>query len=348
MVVCRFVLNCQKEVIERPAMQMKEYDSGEILFKEGDVCESMFKVVEGSVSVQVAASNGDSIGLATLEEDKIFEEMAVFESWPRSATIVIREDHTKLLEIMRDEIRDCLREDPQQVKNIITNLSHRQKRLTEYFLHACNTIREMDETKTEPEERSDTLLDKITRFVTTYTRAMHYLTPYHVKNDQALDHDSEADRDHSMTFVEDTVIFTQGEESGSMYYIQNGSVGIFTDYGTEDEKCLTSLGGRTFFGDMGLIEKLPRKATAVVLEDDTVLQEITEENLLELYERTPELIISCMQHMASKMRNLTRDYLAACEMIATIVTAEKEERKLTFSEKERKIALLTEAEGLRF
>jgi ABC-type multidrug transport system ATPase subunit len=116
------------------------YDSGEILFKEGDVCESMFKVVEGSVSVQVAASNGDSIGLATLEKDKIFGEMAVFESWPRSATIVIREDHTKLLEIMRDEIRDFLREDPQQVKNIITNLSHRQKRLTEDFLHACNTV----------------------------------------------------------------------------------------------------------------------------------------------------------------------------------------------------------------
>ena len=330
-------------------MQIKEYNSGEILFKEGDVCESMFKVIEGSVSVQIAASNGDNIELTTLEPGKIFGEMAVFESWPRSATIVIREDHTKLLEIMRDEIRDFLNEDPQQVKNIIANLSHRQKRLTDDFLHACHTIREMDETKTktEREERSNTLLDKITRFVTTYTRTMHYLAPYHVQNDQALAHDSEADRDHSMTYVEDTVIFTQGEESGSMYYIQKGSVGLFKEYGTENEKSIASLSGGTFFGEMGLIEKLPRRAAAVVLEDDTVLQEITEENLLELYKRSPELIIGCMQYMASKMRNLTRDYLAACEMIATIITAEKEERKLTFSEKEKKHALIAEADMLR-
>ena len=83
-------------------MQIKEYNGGEILFKEGDVCDSMFKIVEGSVSVQIKASNGDSVELTTLGKDKIFGEMAVFESWPRSATIVIREDHTKLLEIMRD------------------------------------------------------------------------------------------------------------------------------------------------------------------------------------------------------------------------------------------------------
>ena len=149
-----------------------------------------------------------------------------------------------------------------------------------------------------------------------------------------------------MAFAEDTVIFTEGEDSGSMYFIQKGSVGFFTDYGTENEKCLASLGGKTFFGDMGLIEKLPRRTTAVVLEDDTMLQEITEENLLELYERTPEVIIACMQHMASRMRNLTRDYLASCEMIATIVVAEKEERKLTPTEKERKRALIEAAEEL--
>ena len=41
-------------------MQIKEYNSGEILFKEGDVCDSMFKIVEGSVSVQIKASNGDN------------------------------------------------------------------------------------------------------------------------------------------------------------------------------------------------------------------------------------------------------------------------------------------------
>jgi CRP-like cAMP-binding protein len=204
----------------------------------------------------------------------------------------------------------------------------------------------MDETKMEREERSDTLLDKITRFVTTYTRTMHYLTPYHLQNDQALDHDSEADKDHSMTFAEDTVIFSEGEESGSMYFIQRGSVGFFKGYGTADEKSIASLEGKTFFGDMGLIEKLPRRATAVVLENDTVLQEITEENLLELYERTPEVIIGCMQHMASRMRNLTRDYLASCEMIATIVVAEKEERKLTATEKEKKRALIEAAEEL--
>ena len=52
-----------------------------------------------------------------------------------------------------------------------------------------------------------------------------------------------------------------------MYVIKAGSVGVYTDYGTSGEKQIAVLKQDDFLGEMGMIEGLPRNATAVILED---------------------------------------------------------------------------------
>ena len=71
-------------------------------------------------------------------------------------------------------------------------------------------------------------------------------------------------------FAKGEVIFKEGALESFMYDLIEGKVGIYAHYGEAGEKLLTELnaedGGATF-GEMGLIDVMPRSATAVALED---------------------------------------------------------------------------------
>ena len=74
-----------------------------------------------------------------------------------------------------------------------------------------------------------------------------------------------------------------------MYDIHWGRVGIYTGFGTSEEVMLTDLSTNHFFGEMGMIEKQPRSATAVVL-DEATLEIIREDDLEDLFEKNPAKI----------------------------------------------------------
>ena len=74
------------------------------------------------------------------------------------------------------------------------------------------------------------------------------------------------------------VIFREGDPGDSMFEVYTGKVGVYANYGTADEKLLTDYFPGKYFGEMGLLDHAPRSATAVALEDNTCLGEITEEN----------------------------------------------------------------------
>ena len=126
------------------------------------------------------------------------------------------------------------------------------------------------------------------------------------------------------------IIFRQGDTAESMFEILWGTVGIYADYGTPKEKKLAELGGgeSAFFGEMGLIDRAPRSATAVVLENRTKLREITEASLGSLFQENPGKVLHIIQHLSRRLRRLTNDYMEVCK------TAAYAERAQELSEEE--------------
>ena len=120
------------------------------------------------------------------------------------------------------------------------------------------------------------------------------------------------------------VIFKEGDYQLWMYALLKGSVGIYANYGTEQEKLLVELkeDDKAYFGEMGLIEGAPRSATAVVLEDAYV-NIISKENFAEYFRERPADILGMMQNMSKRIRGLTADYLDACRAVAEAVETEK-------------------------
>lgn len=72
------------------------------------------------------------------------------------------------------------------------------------------------------------------------------------------------------TFPAGTVLCREGETGDEMYIIQSGQVKITKGLGNL-EKTLTVLPAGEFFGEMSILNKLPRSATATVIEDAKVL-----------------------------------------------------------------------------
>ncbi|MCL4557557.1 MAG: Crp/Fnr family transcriptional regulator [Deltaproteobacteria bacterium] len=71
-------------------------------------------------------------------------------------------------------------------------------------------------------------------------------------------------------FPKGTILFHEGDTGGDMYIINTGRVKIFKEIGGM-EKVLAVLGQSDFFGEMSLLNKKPRSASAEVVEDAKML-----------------------------------------------------------------------------
>jgi len=94
----------------------KTYDAKKVIIHEGDASDSLYYIIEGSVSVQAENESGDEIILAHLNQGDFFGEAGLFEfeddDSKRSAWIHARTDCT-IAEISYQQFRTIVAEDPQ-------------------------------------------------------------------------------------------------------------------------------------------------------------------------------------------------------------------------------------------
>ncbi len=127
------------------------------------------------------------------------------------------------------------------------------------------------------------------------------------------------------SFKKGEVIFKQGDPGDCMYDVYTGRVGVYTGYGTPEQKLLMEYFPDHYFGEMGLLEKAPRSATAVALNSDTTLGVVTEEGFGEFFEKNPAKVLMVMQQMSHNLRRRTDDFVGVCRSIKEL--SEKEGAK---------------------
>ncbi len=81
----------------------------------------------------------------------------------------------------------------------------------------------------------------------------------------------------TMNCAKGEVIFYKGTEGNQMYVVLGGKVGVF-----EGQQCIATILPGDSFGEMALVNKEPRSATVIALEDCRlfVLNETTFEHLM--------------------------------------------------------------------
>ena len=99
-------------------MKHLKYKNGDLLFNQGDSGEELFIILTGSISISVKTSDGGMVEVAVLGEGQFVGEMSIFDSSPRSATCIIKND-AELLSFSRDNFFDLLHNNPETAIKIL-------------------------------------------------------------------------------------------------------------------------------------------------------------------------------------------------------------------------------------
>ena len=296
-----------------------QFAKGQVIFREGDNGESFFVVDKGTVGIYTNYETDSQQKLTDVKEGHIFGEMALVDAFPRSATAVASED-TELSEFKLDEVKGFFENNPDKIKLILTELAGNLSRLTGEYNEVCSTIKELYPAN---EERKPSLADKIKKIVANYelmSKSNQPSAEFLRETGQSGHKDGFAKKVEK--YKKGTVIFREGEMGRCMYDIHYGTIGIYTDYGTPKEKCLTTLYADKFFGEVGMLGNEPRTATAVALEDNTMLEAIYTDDFEELFQKNPAKIEMILKHLSFRIRRLTYEYVNACKLVYDAAQAE--------------------------
>jgi CRP-like cAMP-binding protein len=112
------------------------YDSGKILFRQGDRADAAYLIIEGQADILIDTANGPA-SIATLSNNDIVGEMAVLGDVPRTATVQAK---TRLvaLRIAKEPFMRMVREFPNMAVSIMRELAHRLE-LTNHQLQRALT-----------------------------------------------------------------------------------------------------------------------------------------------------------------------------------------------------------------
>jgi len=104
------------------------------------------------------------------------------------------------------------------------------------------------------------------------------------------------------TFVKEEIIFQQGERSKYAYIIESGKVGIYKENKYGKRSLVGILKKSDLFGEMGLIDKYPRSATAIAMEKSK-LTLVDESRFSFLCEHNPKFIVTLIKTLSSRLRD---------------------------------------------
>ncbi len=96
------------------------------------------------------------------------------------------------------------------------------------------------------------------------------------------------------------LIFHEGQGGVSMYFVLEGRVRIYKNYGKEDEIKLADIGRGGLFGEISMLRETPRTATVVALEP-TVLLAVSQSDIEDFMNTHPDIAYKLVKNFASKI-----------------------------------------------
>jgi sigma-B regulation protein RsbU (phosphoserine phosphatase) len=114
-------------------------------------------------------------------------------------------------------------------------------------------------------------------------------------------------------YPSDTVICKEGEMEHTFYVIESGLVTVTERMADGRERMLGTKRDGEFFGEMGLLEDVPRAATVRTLTD-SVLIEISEETFDAIVQRNPAVADTLLKGMSRALRDSNRLTIAELQL----------------------------------
>ena len=293
-------------------MERKELRLNEVIFKDGMYQKWMYNICEGSVDIYSGYGTSDEKKLITLTKGQSFGEIGMIALMPRTATAVAAEETVVLEQISNEEFEDYLMNHAENIQPIMSSVSRRIRELTDDLAMVTKMTNEV----LSEGESEKTTAGSLTEFIGSVLgklkskKALNEESAIMKMRQQALS----SEMPSTIQLEKGNVIFRAGEQADCLYDIYDGVVGIYSDYQTPNEKLLAELRVDEVFGEMGILDNMPRSATAVCLTDCTVLV-VKPENFMMFFDKKPAVVLQLLQRMCMQVRDLTEKYLKVCKTL---------------------------------
>jgi CRP/FNR family cyclic AMP-dependent transcriptional regulator len=102
-------------------------------------------------------------------------------------------------------------------------------------------------------------------------------------------------------FQEGDVIITEGDRDNRLFIVITGEVEAIKGFGGKNERCLAVFGPNAYFGEMALIDNLPRSASVVAKKSTRILS-LEQWDLRREIEKSPEMATELVQMLSKRIR----------------------------------------------
>jgi CRP-like cAMP-binding protein len=119
---------------------------------------------------------------------------------------------------------------------------------------------------------------------------------------------------HQRTYRAGETVFEEGMPGAGLYIIQSGEIEIRKKTASGESMQLATIGHRSFFGEMALIDQSPRSASAHAGRD-TILLAFCKPDLDKLTEQSPKLTVKILNNVA---RLVCQRLVNTNEMLETV------------------------------
>jgi CRP/FNR family cyclic AMP-dependent transcriptional regulator len=123
-----------------------------------------------------------------------------------------------------------------------------------------------------------------------------------------MNHDAPLDK-FIKVYGKSEVVFEENSIGREMFVVCSGRVKLFTEPDNGRRTLLATLGPGQHFGEMALVDKSPRSATAVAAQDNTRLVVLDKAKFLYLVQQQPDFAFSVMETLCKRLRD-TNSHLA--------------------------------------
>ena len=103
-------------------------------------------------------------------------------------------------------------------------------------------------------------------------------------------------------------IFKEGDPGDGVYVVESGKVHISAVIGTGERRVFSTLAPGDFFGEMSVLDNLPRSACATA-ETDSLLFFIPREQMVELLTHSTSLSMVLLQTVSRRLREFNQQYI---------------------------------------
>jgi CRP/FNR family cyclic AMP-dependent transcriptional regulator len=106
---------------------VQHYSAGTLIFREGDIGDRMFIILEGQINIRKKTGDQSYKSLTTLYKGDVFGEMAIVEQKPRSASALTEKD-SQLMVLNRSAFYTLVSENSEFAIKMIKSLSARLRK----------------------------------------------------------------------------------------------------------------------------------------------------------------------------------------------------------------------------